>query len=295
MPAFFGNASPSSSHDYIDELDKNLRSMIDQAAADKGLPEDYGFWDTGFGEYVKNTVLGPVYQISKLADNYSNSGYNADGSKDLSHASFWDGLMDLATGNLTYQRDQETLAKENAFNAAEAEKSRIFNAEEAAKQREYEERLANTAYQRAVADLKAAGYNPALAYSQGGAAVPSGYAASSSPARSGHVNVKPAGKGFALLLDLAKMVLSAGQNSAIMAQKVSDAASRLDIAEKRLELLKESNSIKYQGHILNKMKYERSKSFDMFDRTHTKVHAHYDKYGNLVGYDKSWKDNSPDD
>lgn len=70
------------------------------------------------------------------------------------------------------------------FNSQEAAIARAWGADQAKTQMDFQERMASTAYQRSMADMKAAGLNPMLAYQQGGAATPAG-AAGQSPAASG--------------------------------------------------------------------------------------------------------------
>jgi len=66
----------------------------------------------------------------------------------------------------------------NNANEALFQQGNAFNAAQSAQQMQFQERMRATQYQTAVDDLKKAGLNPMLAYTQGGAGTPSGAAAS---------------------------------------------------------------------------------------------------------------------
>lgn len=102
------------------------------------------------------------------------------------------GLGNLISGGTWKQSGQEIASQE-------------FNAGEAQKQRDWEEQMSSTAYQRSMADLEAAGLNPAQIYGTGGAAsTPSGSAAHGSPI----ANSNPLMGNFASILNSAANLMN---------------------------------------------------------------------------------------
>lgn len=66
----------------------------------------------------------------------------------------------------------------NAANASMAREAANFNLYSMMENQRFQERMSSTAYQRAMNDMRYAGLNPILAYSQGGATTPGGMGAS---------------------------------------------------------------------------------------------------------------------
>lgn len=163
------------------------------------------------------------FDFQNLLDPFKITGdWNATVGEPVSttQGDFFSGLRNIVTGDMDYRRERELQDISNAFSASEAQKSRYFS-----------ERMSNSAYQRAVADMKAAGINPALAISQGGVSTPSSASASASSAHAGN-----SGQGLmtllgALLGGAFKVATTSMLNEAQMAQVLERGENAYSIAQ----------------------------------------------------------------
>ena len=142
-----------------------------------------GFKDSFFSQAAlaaeNGTAYGPgsAYAVSEPSSNWFERTF--DGSRVEQDYNAYQAAIDRK-----FQAEQNRLAYERSQKSADIAYER--SAREAQKQRDYDERMSNTAYSRAVADMKSAGLNPYALYGGASAAsTPSGATGSAYTASGG--------------------------------------------------------------------------------------------------------------
>jgi hypothetical protein len=146
------------------------------------------------GTGIYNALKGTSGSGSSAASSYnqahseggstmtSESGVNMGQTQEL--AKYFLGQSQQAQGMQSLQNNKNSLMalglntlgaiQQGVYNRIQQDAAMDYNSAEAAANRAWQEKMSNTSYQRAMADMKAAGLNPILAYAQGGASTPGG-------------------------------------------------------------------------------------------------------------------------
>lgn len=131
--------------------------------------------------------------------------------------------------------------------------------DESALNREFQERMSNTAYQRGMKDMRKAGLNPMLAYSQGGASVPTGNMANlQNPfagAASAFAQIRQADAAEVQAASSAQQAETASSVAEANVKKINQEITNLKTDEQRIawltrNLIEENHNLAVTGHNL---------------------------------------------
>ena len=166
-----------------------------------------------FGETPVGTIFSGMSGAQGGFESMSDNDTTDTGDADM--GTIVSGIGSFIGGRQANEAQQEDFISNQQFNAQQAQLNRNFQASQQLQAEQYNTQMSDTAMQRRVQDLNAAGLNPLLAIAQGGASTPTMSATAGSQASTGGVPTL-------------QNALGAGIQSAMQAQQIKQQGDLID-------------------------------------------------------------------
>lgn len=172
------------------------------------------------------------------------------------------GILPALGAQQTNASNESIANNANVFNADQARQNREFQAAQVSAQQAFQERMANTAHQREMEDMKAAGINPMLSAKGVGANSPSGASASGAQATANTARMENPYAGFAGVASTAMDITSMAAQLKKQAAETDFIRTQNEVAKKNIpkaEITNEAyNWVKKKVQELNQFNSQRN-------------------------------------